>query len=219
MRDGGVILEELVDKWQALPVSDGPPKTPLKLLTEEECTIYVEDGWGPAVPYPAVDHGNGQRNYGYRRVKGDNAAIESIPEAAHCPEYQAFLREINSTDSPIESVGCEKSFFPVSDQPTINVKLGSYTDIIFSDFKLNSDPKNILYLASLFAVTLNGSAAWWSGAEMGIQRLRALYRCHKPWGLLLRVLGYGRTEGEARKTWAKSLDRLSGAVKNIKVPP
>ncbi len=219
MRDREVILKELIDEWEALDISDGLPKKSIRLLTEEECIVYVEDSWGPAVPYPAVDHGNGQMNHGYRRVKGDNDAINSIPEVANFPEYQAFLRAINSTDSAIETVGCEKLFSPINNHPTIKVNIGSYTDIVFSDFELNSDPKNILYLASIFVEALNGSAAWWSKAEIGIQRLKVLYRCHKPWGLMLRVQGYGRTEEEARMTWGTSLNKLSEAVKKIKVNP
>jgi hypothetical protein len=217
MRNREVILKELIDKWEALSMADAPPKEPMKLLTEEECVVYVENGWGPAVPYPPVERGDGHMNHGYRRVKGDSDAIASIPEAADSLEYQAFLQAINSTDSPIESVGCEKALFPVHDHPTIKVSLGSYTDILFSDLKSNCDPKNILYLASVFVAALSGSAAWWSKAEMGIERLRALYGYPKPWGLMLRVTGYGRTEEEARMTWAMSLTKLSQSVMDIKL--
>lgn len=212
MRDREQLIEALINEWEALNVESFLPKESIKLISEEECVVYLENSWGPAVPYPAVDHGNGEQNHGYRRVKDDLDAINFIPEAQGWPEYESFLRNINSKESAIESVGCEKSFFPVNNHPAIKVKIGSYTDIIFSDFALNNDPKNILSLAATFAVALNGSATWWSSAELGIQRLKLLYEQKTPWSLMLRISGHGRTEEEARKTWAMSLEKISESV-------
>jgi len=215
MKNHEVIRKELIEKWESLNIGDTPPEEAIVLASDDDCTVYVDDRWGPAVPYPPVDHGDGQINYGYRRVKGDDDAIKSIPEIKDTPEYEDLLLAINSTNSPIESVGCEKGVFPVNDHATIKVNIGSYTDVIFSDYELNREPKNMLCLASLFIEALNGSAGWWSQAEVGIQKLKGLYSCHNSWCLLLRVNGFGRTEDEARMTWATSLKKLSAAIKKI----
>lgn len=217
MSDRERILKNLFAEWETLEEINFPPSEAKKLLTEGECIVYIEDTWGPAIPYPNVDHVNGEINHGYRQVKGDFDAVSSIPEVSDFPEYRDFLKAINSEDSVIESVGCEKSFFPVTNHPLIKTQLGSYTDIIFSDLALNSNPKNILYLASVFVQSLNGSSAWWSKAELGIQRLRGLYECPKPWGLMLKVQGYGRTSEEARACWAISLNKLAESVMNIEI--
>lgn len=217
MRDRKHILENLLIEWDTLKELDSPPSEAKKLLAEGECVVYVEDTWGPAVPYPPIRHSNGELNHGYRRVKSDLEAINAIPEVQDFPEYRDFLKSINSADSVIESVGCEKSFFPINNHPAIKAQLGSYTDIVFSDHALNNNPRNVLYLASVFVESLKGSSDWWSSAELGIQRLRGLYEQPKPWGLMLRVQGYGHTREEARACWAISLNKLAASVATIRL--
>lgn len=209
------IFEKLVNSWRSLNESNFPPREPIKLLEYDQSIVYIEESWGPAVPYPAVDRRGGEKNHGYRRVKGNDEAVALIPEVEGFPEYRDFLTALNSIDSPVESVGCEKGFFPVSNNPDIKSQLGSYTDIIFSDFNSNSSPENLLYLASVFVKAIEGSGQWWSKIELGLQRLKLLYRVKEPWGLIVRIQGYGRSEEEARSTWGVSLDKLTGSIKNI----
>lgn len=209
------VFEKLVDSWRSLSESNYPPREPIKLLEYDQSIVYIEKSWGPAVPYPAVDHHDGDKNHGYRRVKGNEEAIASIPEVEGFPEYRDFLIALNSSDSPVESVGCEKGFFPVSDHPDIKIQLGSYTDMVFSDFELNASPENLLYLASVFVKAMEGSGQWWSKTELGLQRLRLLYGVKEPWGLMVKIQGYGQSEEEARSTWGVSLDKLAESIKNI----
>jgi hypothetical protein len=131
------IFKELINSWRSLKETSFPSKEAIKLLEYDQCIVYVEDSWGPAVPYPSVNRDDGGRNNGYRRVKGDDDLIAKIPEVEGFPEYRDFLKATNASDSPIESVGCEKCFFPVEDHPAIKSQLGSYTDIVFSDFDAN----------------------------------------------------------------------------------
>lgn len=211
------IFEELLDSWRGLNELNFPPQEPIKLLEYGESIVYIEDSWGPAVPYSAVDHGDGQKNFGYRRVKGSGDAIALIPEVDGVPEYRDFLIALNSVDSPVESVGCEKGFFPVQDNPNIKFKLGSYTDIIFSDLESNTRPENLLHLASVFVKAMEGSNQWWSKIELGLQRLKHLYTVKEPWGLMIRIQGYGRSKEEAKSTWSVSLNKLAESIKNIEV--
>jgi hypothetical protein len=58
----------------------------------------------------------GHQNFGYIRIKGDAQAALCIPEAVDAVELGKFLIAVNSLESPIETVGCEKAFFPVEGQ-------------------------------------------------------------------------------------------------------
>ena len=67
------------------------PLAAVRLWNEGGRDICIDNSWGPAVPYPAVDHQDGGKNYGYVRTKRDNAAIRRIPEVADFPALAEFL--------------------------------------------------------------------------------------------------------------------------------
>src|ERR1700676_3512338 len=106
------MFTELLSQWETHRALTTPPAEPIPLWREAGRSVWIA-GWGPVIPYGPVDHGNGHQNYGYKRLKGDPDSIRAIPEANGCPELQGFLISVNSAGSPIESVGCEKAFFPV----------------------------------------------------------------------------------------------------------
>lgn len=209
------IFKELQNSLRCLEENSFPPSQAIKLLEYEQSIVYIEDSWGPAVPYPPYDHSNGEKNNGYRRVKGDDNLVALIPEVEGFPEYRDFLMAVNAADSLIESIGCEKSFFPIDDHPSIKSQLGSYTDIVFSDFDANKNPENLLYLASIFVKALEGSGEWWSKMEVGLQKLKYLHGIKDAWGLMVRLQGYGRTKDEAKSTWSVSLSKLTSCIGEI----
>lgn len=215
MLDSEVTLNTLLKAWETLHHGTAPPEQPIKLLTEGSCIAYIEDSWGPMVPYPSVAHGDGRRNYGYRRVKGNKDAVASIPEVRDALEFRDFLLSVNSENSLIESVGCDIGYFAVNDNTIVKSRLGSYTDIICSNYDANRNPVNLLYLASIFMKSVEESEKWWSKVEIGIQKLRGLYNTESPWGVILRVSGNGRTDEEARRSWGVSLRKLSDSVGEI----
>jgi hypothetical protein len=102
------------------------------------------------VPYPAINHGDGTKNHGYVCIKGNLTAVSNLPEVQGWPELQRFLEAINSAESPIESVGCEKGYFPAELPNVPPVVLGSYIDVIFTDASLNDESANHLLLAKHF---------------------------------------------------------------------
>jgi hypothetical protein len=167
------------------------------------------------VPYPPVDHGDGHQNHGYVRVKNALQLVEQIPETSDCPELSAFLLIVNSPDSPIESVGCEKGFFPGDIEGAPPVKIGSYIDMMFTDAALNDSGENALELASLLLHAIQGCECWWADVSAVLQRFRYVPHTIAPWGLMLRVSAYGRNEPEARKFWGTTLERLGGAVQAL----
>jgi hypothetical protein len=205
------MVEQLFSHWANHRGLTSPPPDPIQLWEEGGRSVWIANAWGPAVPYHPVDHGNGCRNYGYARTKGDPQATARIPELEGWQELQDFLLAVNAAESPIESVGCEKALFP-SDVDGPTVKLGAYIDMIFTNLPLNDAPENLLLLAGRLLPCAAGCEKWWSYAEVSIQRLRGLAGTVAPWGLMLRVAGYGRTQEEARKWWGETMSRFTKAV-------
>jgi hypothetical protein len=138
--------------------------------------------------------------------------LARIPEAAGWPELAAFLTAINAAESPIESVGCEKGFFPAAGKGVPPVTLGSYFNVLFTDAVLNDVPESALLLSSRLLQAVEGCESWWSDIEIALERYRFVAGTAVPWGLMLRVSGYGRDESEARKLWGVTLDHLAKAV-------
>ncbi|MGH7744133.1 MAG: hypothetical protein ACREQ5_04845, partial [Candidatus Dormibacteria bacterium] len=148
-------FEALRSLWTPHEHLKAPPLEPINLWGEGGVGIWVSNDWGPAVPYSGVDHRDGNINHGYRPMKGNEAAIRFIPEVQGWPEMQKFLETINAESSPIESVGCEKGIFP-SDVEGLQIKLGSYVDVIFTEAVLNDRPDNFLLLATFLANAIEG---------------------------------------------------------------
>lgn len=209
------MFQELLSQWEAHRGLRNPPAEPIKLWCSGGRSVWIDNSWGPAVPYGPVDHGGGQQNYGYVRIKGEAEAVRRIPEAVGWPELGEFLAAVNAVESPIETVGCEKGFFPVEERGEPTVKLGSYVDVIFTDAALNDCPKNTLLLASHLLRAVEGCERWWSEVESNLQRFRGVVGAVAPWGLFLRVTGYGRNQEEARRLWGVTLGRLGSVVASL----
>jgi hypothetical protein len=131
------------------------------------------------------------------------------------PEMIAFLTAVNAAQSPIESVGCEKGFFPAEGQSVATVVLGAYFNIMFTDVVLNDVPENALLLSTHLLQAVKGCECWWSGIEIELERFRGVVGASAPWGLLLRVSGHGRDEEQARKCWGESMGRITKAVAKL----
>jgi hypothetical protein len=205
------MVKQLLSQWDKYRGLTGPPPRPIQLWTEGGRSVWIANFWGPAVPYRAVDHGDGNRNHGYVRIKGNPHASMRIPEVEGWQELRDFLLAVNAADSPLESVGCEKAFSP-SDIEGPTVKLGAYIDVIFTNPTLNETPENLLLLTSRLLPSAIGCENRWSYLEISLQRLSRLVGTVAPWGLLLRVGSYGRTQDEARKRWGETMGHLTMTV-------
>jgi hypothetical protein len=198
------MLSELLQAWEQQKAAQAPPPEPDLLLQSESVTVFIDNGWGPPVPYPSATHEDGRMNHGYIRLKENSQAIATIPEVEGWPEYHSFLERVNAADTPIESVGCEKGFFPCNNG-NAKVQLGSYTDLIFTDLPQNNNPINFLHLAASLIPAMQGSEQWWSTADMALQRSKGIPQCDKPWCFMLKISGHGRNEEEARQSWGATL--------------
>lgn len=191
-----------------------PPPSPTRLWGEGGRGFWIDNSWGPAIPYPAVEHEDGNKNHGYRLVKGDESAIRCIPEAEDFPPMRELLIAINAPGSPIESVGCEKSFSN-SELPNATTKFGTYTDVIFSEFPLNENPDNAAVLGCHLLTALEGCEKWWGDVSMVLQRFRHIPGVKLPWGLMLWINNHGRSEEEARDLWTRSAVRIARAIEAL----
>jgi len=150
------ITQAVLAKWDVYRGLVGAPPRREPLWVEGGRGVWVTNEWGPAVPYPSADHEGGSRNYGYIRIKDAPQLVEAIPEVAGFPELATFLARINSAESPIESVGCEKSFSPnnVEGQPPLY--LGSFIDVLFTEAALNESGENTIHLAAQLLQAVEG---------------------------------------------------------------
>jgi hypothetical protein len=210
-----VEVDELRLLWKTHEGIKNPPGEQIRLWSNGGCGIWVSDKWGPAVPYPPVDHRDGNFNHGYMRLKGNAAAISLVREAQGWPELQRFLETVNADSSPIESVGCEKNFFSGEGEGAPPVYLGSYIDMVFSESALNDQPENFLLLSSFLVNAVEGCEKWWSNVSLVLQRVKILAGASMPWGVMLHITNHGRSEEEARKFWGATLSRLGKAIAGL----
>ncbi|UIF89196.1 hypothetical protein [Cupriavidus sp. UYPR2.512] len=207
------LYQELVAAWRST-APDLPAQLAQPLLTRATRTVYLEDSWGPAVPYFPIHHEDGSKNHGYSNVKAELNLIDLLPEVHEYPELANFLKTINAAGSPIESLGCEK-LLQETETPTNGVRaiMSSYVDVAFSDPSKVSDASYILWLAALILAASEGCEQWWASMELGVLRLRSFLGVTKPYGLLIRVSCAGRTAAEARDGWAATLQVVASVAK------
>jgi len=211
-----VLFNKLLERWQEHKHLISPPSSPLCLWESATREIWIANDWGPSVPYGPRNHGDGHKNHGYKPLKGNVDVIRHLPEVDGWPELEQFLVTINAANSPIESAGCEKGYFPAEVDGEPRVKLGSYVDVFFTAAALNDNPENLLMLASCLILAVEGCEQWWAFVEISLTRFRFIAGAANPWGLMLRITNYGRTEEEARALWGETLRRLGDEI--VKLP-
>lgn len=64
---------------------------------------------GKAVPYGPADREGGERNYGFRRLKGRLDDVTEIPEAASDNNLRTLLLALNHETTGIFTIGCLSS--------------------------------------------------------------------------------------------------------------
>jgi len=212
--DAESIMSAAKSKWESQRSAAMPPPSDVLLWQEPHRTIYVEQSFGAAVPYPPVYRPASESNYGYVRLKGNLDAVSAVPELANWPEYAELIRKVNADESPIESVGCALGFFDVDDE-RVKHKVGSYLDVVFSEPQQAESFDANLMLAAKFAAALNEPERYWYGLELAIQRLRALPHAVAPLCLMIRLSAYGRTQDEARTQFRIVTEHVGIVVRNL----
>jgi hypothetical protein len=70
-------------------------------------TLVIEQR-SKAIPYPSELHED-RTNHGFKDLKGDTSAIQTISEAQDCSAFRDALVALNAPETPFFTVGCEKS--------------------------------------------------------------------------------------------------------------
>lgn len=61
---------------------------------------------GKAIPYPPAERPDGQKNHGFRSLKGRPEAVADIPECAESAALRSLLLEVNDAKTGVFTVGC-----------------------------------------------------------------------------------------------------------------
>lgn len=213
--DVQALIQGVRDVWD-LAV---PPAKDVLIWQEGKRAIAIEASWGPPIPYPAVFRSASQSNHGYRPVKGNPVAIDQIPEVDGWPEYANFLKIVNASESPVESVGCAVGLFDADEIAAGAKRAGSYVDLVFSDARRREEIAPHMELAAHLAQALEGCERWWTSIEIALQRLKAMPGSTRPLGLMVRVSSAGRNEDEARRIFGGALEKLGAAFSEVLVVP
>lgn len=177
------------------------------LLRTEDFVLAINNEPMTFVPYPSVDRMDGNYNYGYKWIKGDLNLLNEIPELNSNKVYFEFIKNINTTID-LETIGCEKSIFDNEDE-LVKYQHGSYTHIILSDYELNKNPINFYPTLKKIIDSVKDCHKSWANVEIEVERLKGLFDIDDPvYSILLRVIGYGRTEDEAIKLWENTIKTI-----------
>jgi hypothetical protein len=213
--DESSVLDQVLPEWAKYKQVWGHPIERIRLWSEGGLGICLDNKFGPAVPYPSVEHLDGNKNHGYRSLKGSLGAIADVPEAQDWQEIRCLLQTINALSSPIESVGCEKGVFSNSVPGEPPILVGGYFDVVYTLAPRNEAPENLLLLAAKLAPFVQDCGRWWASISFVLQPFRALPGTSMPWGLMFHVQNFGRTTDEARRLFGESLKRLSEGIEEL----
>jgi hypothetical protein len=94
--------------------------------------LFFREDSGKGIPYLT--------GHGFKSIKGDIDAIDTIPEAADHQPYREALRWINDPTTPFFTVGCEKSF-NLHEEGALWWAKG-YFELCFNHLDLAQNPSN-----------------------------------------------------------------------------
>ena len=105
---------------------------------------------GKGIPYAPNTHDDGERNYGFRRLKGRLDAIEDIPEAREDGSLRRLLLAANHATTAVFTAGCLS--MPISSEK-------GFRRTGYVEFVLN-DTKAVASAANYFPPFFNFSRLW-----------------------------------------------------------
>jgi hypothetical protein len=181
-------------------------------------TIYRDGTLGPAIPYPSVDHGNGEQNFGFADLRHHPEAIPQVPEADGCPGLQEFLRVVNASASPLMSLGCAHGPFPIDaphpDGPQCYE--GSYIDLAYRDAVIGHDEAALIKLAKSIVTALSEPTS--ISLELIPQRMRHFFGDLDCYCLDVKLSAYGRSPKEALYHFNRVYGFFAGIMKAKVLP-
>lgn len=174
------------------------------------CRICVGDDPQGCVPYPP-GRSRFDVNTGYLPIKNEPSLIDGLHEVRQLPALGPILREINGTDSLLESIGCGPGQFKRKKDPG-KCFAGAYVHVIFSCAPLN------FVSANHRAIALNFGEAWAKlpgvGIDVIIDPLSHFWGWPGAWALKFEVAGQGDSFREA---WERAVPGLHVFLSTLKL--
>ncbi|MCW8964573.1 MAG: hypothetical protein OQL16_12315 [Gammaproteobacteria bacterium] len=167
------------------------------------------------VPYGGAGEAreDGDANYGFRNIKGDNTLLSSIPELRRDPALMRLVQTINNPQTALFSIGC------VSDsiEDKNHFRYTGYIEFSFNSVSHIADPGNYFPLFFNFERLLD--------ANNFTPRVEFNWELHKSTFIEQRVSGYTckinlntyytETKLEAQQTWEETLEVLGQYLGDI----
>ena len=154
----------------------------------------------------------------YFNLKLEPASLAMIPEAAEFPELRAFLAQVNSPESPLESAKCDawcttdlQPEEEIFDQPW---KFAVYVDLLFTNpAARDSFSHHEQYLKALTAL-LRSEPEIAASAEFILRRCFYDQESETREGVYFTayVFGYGPDESQAQRNWTVALRTIGHAL-------
>ena len=169
------------------------------------------------IPYGGVGEirEDGDANYGFIDIKGDNKLINTIPELKNDPALMALVRVINTPKTGIFSIGCVSDRYEDKNQ----FRYSGYIEFSFNSKSFIADASHYFQLffnfdhlleKNDFAVKVEFN--WTIQPATFIDKSLTGYTCT----IYLNTY-FVETEQAAKKAWEKTLSILAQHLGNIPV--
>jgi hypothetical protein len=163
-----------------------------------------EDGLG--VPYPSSANSNGA-NAGYFDLKKDPYKIAEIPELNGWPEFESFIRSVNSDGGFFRTLRCDVWFASLSGHPKFKRIAVGYATTAFEILEFNTSERCFEELRNRF-VQFAPECSKWLETVIYFKHIPTSYNDHgidRAWSEDIEIHGLGINDKDARKSWLKGL--------------
>jgi len=165
----------------------------------------------------------------YYDLKSHPELLVNLQEAERVPELSEFLSQVNSPQSPLETVKCDvwcsTEINPEEEVFEAAHKFCSYVDLLFSDVPSRFSFPQHEQLAERLTQLLQRAPEIAAAAEFLIRRCYYLEQEETPGQEEIRdgfyitfyLFGYGKDEVRSRQNWAIGLKLIGNAIRQLSV--
>jgi len=169
------------------------------------------------IPYGGVGEmrEDGDANYGFKDVKGDNSLINTIPELKHDPALMALVRVINTPKTGIFSIGCVSDRY----EDNNNFRYSGYVEFSFNSKIFIADASHYFPLFFNFEQLLE-KKGFSVKAEFNWSIQPATFIDQSVTGYTCTInlnTYFIESEEAAKKAWEKTLSILGQYLGNIPI--
>jgi hypothetical protein len=127
---------------------------------------------------------------------------------------QAILRALNSPDSVLMSLGCERALYPnpkaTADEPSFVVV--SYIGVAYRNSAQNMDPNKFIELSKVLLTGIKGAGEHRYTVNFTIEPLRDFFGDQGRFALMIKPFGYGDSADAAEAAWEYAAQKLAKAI-------